>query len=131
MTEEYSIINWNFVLPKNCNPVDLFLVPLTHQLSNLKANEKLHIILDARNVNSIGLQNKMKMDAYWRRYKGLLNERLHYSTLYVNTEEQKKKLDKIYRSSKSCTTPYRIILESELQEYLVNNEISNNNVVCT
>ena len=62
MTEEYSIINWNFVLPKNCNPVDLFLVPLTHQLSNLKKNEKLHIILDARNVNSIGLQNKMKMD---------------------------------------------------------------------
>lgn len=129
MTEEYSIINWNFVLPKNCNPVDLFLVPLTQQLSNLKENEKLHIILDARNVNSIGLQNKMKMDAYWRRYKNLLNQRLHFSTLYVNTEEQKKKLDKIYKSSNSCTTPYRIILETELEDYLTNNEISNN-VVC-
>jgi hypothetical protein len=139
MSEAHTIINWNFVLPKNCNPVDLFLVSLTQQLNSLNQNEKLHIILDARKVNSIGLQNKMKMDAYWRRYKKLLNERLYYSTLYVNTDEQKKKLDKIYKSSKSCTTPYRIILESELSNYLNNEtqdiseimETSNNIVTST
>ena len=28
MTEETSIINWNFVLPKNCNPVGLQLKQL-------------------------------------------------------------------------------------------------------
>ena len=69
----------------------------------------------------------------------LLNERLYYSTLYVNTDEQKKKLDKIYKSSKSCTTPYRIILESELSNYLNNEtqdiseimETSNNIVTST
>ena len=32
MTEEYSIINWNFVLPKIVIQL-IYLVPLTHQLS--------------------------------------------------------------------------------------------------
>ena len=72
----------------------------------------------------------MKMDAFWRRYKKLLNEKLHFTTLFVNTPDQKIKLDKIYKSG-SSTTPYRIILESELENYINSSNNQNNNVVET
>lgn len=114
-----NIINWTFTLPKNCNPIDVFLVTLTDQLTKIKENEQLHIILDAREVSKISMSNKMRMDAYWKRYKKLLNERLYFTTLFVNTEEQKAKLDKIYKSG-SSTTQYRIVLTSELGNYFDN-----------
>jgi len=132
MTEK-NIINWTFTLPKNCHPIDVFLVTLTEQLTKIKSNEQLHIILDAREVSKISMTNKIRMDAYWKRYKKLLNEKLHFTTLFVNTEEQKVKLDKIYKSG-SSTTPYRIILTSELSNYFdvdENEQVmeSSNNVV--
>ena len=125
---ELTIKNWSFSLPKNCSPVEPFLMSLIDQLQQLPTNEQLHIILDAREVSKISMTNKMKMDAFWRRYKKLLNEKLHFTTLFVNTPDQKIKLDKIYKSG-SSTTPYRIILESELGNYLSTSE--NNNVVET
>ena len=134
---ELTIKNWSFSLPKNCSPVEHFLMSLIDQLQRLPTNEQLHIILDAREVSKISMTNKMKMDAFWRRYKKLLNEKLHFTTLFVNTDEQKIKLDKIYKSG-SSTTPYRIILESQLTEYMntqttqsVNAEESSNNIVST
>ena len=125
---EFNIKNWPYKLPKNCSPVEHFLLSLIEELQKLPQNEKLHIILDAREVMKISMSNKMKMDAFWKRYKKLLNEKLHFTTLFVNTTEQKTKLDKIYKSG-SSTTPYRIILESELGNYLTSSE--NDNIVET
>ena len=63
----------------------------------------------------------MKMDAFWKRYDSLIMKYI-YTTLFVDTEKQKIKLDKIYRQSKS-TSPYRVILASEMQQ---SSEMSNN-----
>tara|TARA_Y100000816_G_scaffold185998_1_gene135012 strand:- start:2686 stop:3093 length:408 start_codon:yes stop_codon:yes gene_type:complete len=125
---EFNIKNWSYKLPKNCSPVEHFLLSLIEELQKLPQNEKLHIILDAREVMKISMSNKMKMDAFWKRYKKILNEKLHFTTLFVNTSEQKIKLDKIYKSG-SSTTHYRIILESELGNYL--NSSENDNVAET
>ena len=130
---EPKIITWNYTLPKNCKPIENFFIHLTTQLQTLQSDTKLHLILDAREVDKISMTNKMKMDAYWKRYKKLLNEKLNYTTLFVNNTEQKTKLEKIYKSG-SSTTPYRIILESELSNYVqqqttmqhISNETSNN-----
>ena len=64
----------------------------------------------------------MKMDAFWKRYDSLIMKYIHYTTLFVDTEKQKIKLDKIYRQSKS-TSPYRVILAADMQQ---SNEMSNN-----
>ena len=66
----------------------------------------------------------MKMDAFWKRYDALINKYIHYTTLFVDTEKQKIKLDKIYKQSKS-NSPYRVVLASEMQQH---NELTNNTV---
>ena len=127
---DLNIKNWSYSLPKNCSPVEPFLMSLIEQLQQLPSKEQLHMILDAREVSKISMTNKMKMDSFWKRYKKLLNEKLHFTTLFVNTDEQKIKLDKIYKSG-SSTTPYRIILESELENFINSSNNQNNNVIET
>lgn len=124
---EHTIKNWTYTLPKNCSPVEPFLLAMKTELEMLEAtqsNLKIHVVLDARQVSSISTYNKMKMDAFWKRYDTLIMKFIHYTTLFVDTEKQKIKLDKIYRQSKS-TSPYRVILASEMQQ---SNEMSNNTV---
>ena len=93
-------------------------------LEATQSHFKIHVVLDARQVSSISTYNKMKMDAFWKRYDTLIMKFIHYTTLFVDTDKQKIKLDKIYRQSKS-TSPYRVILASEMQQ---SNEMSNNTV---
>ena len=50
---ELTIKNWSFSLPKNCSPVEPFLMSLIEELQQLPTNEQLHIILDAREVSKI------------------------------------------------------------------------------
>ena len=114
---EQIIKNWTYTLPKNCHPVEQFLLSMKTELERLETNnidEQIHVILDARAVNSISTFNKMKMDAFWKRYDNLIVKYINYTTLFVDTEKQKEKLDKIYRQSKS-TSPYRVILTTEVQ----------------
>ena len=124
---EQSIKNWTYTLPKNCSPVDNFLLAMKTELEmqeSVQSESKIHVVLDARQVASISTYNKMKMDAFWKRYDTLINKYIHYTTLFVDTEKQKIKLDKIYKQSKS-KSPYRVILASEMQQH---NELSNNTV---
>jgi hypothetical protein len=120
-----SIKNWTYTLPKNCSPVENFLLAMKTELEMLESTQshyKIHVVLDARQVSSISTYNKMKMDAFWKKYDSLIMKYIHYTTLFVDTEKQKIKLDKIYRQSKS-TSPYRVILASQMQQ---SNEVSNN-----
>ena len=122
---QQSIKNWTYTLPKNCSPVEHFLLAMKTELEMLESTQshiKIHVVLDARQVSSISTYNKMKMDAFWKRYDSLIMKYIHYTTLFVDTEKQKIKLDKIYRQSKS-TSPYRVILASEMQQ---SSEMSNN-----
>lgn len=124
---EQSIKNWTYTLPRNCSPVENFLLAMKTELEILEATQsqvKIHVVLDARQVATISTYNKMKMDAFWKRYDTLIIKYIHYTTLFVDTEKQKQKLDKIYRQSKS-KSPYRVILASEMQQH---NELSNNTV---
>ena len=114
-----------YTLPKNCSPIEHFLLAMKTELEMLESSQstsKIHVILDARQVSSISTYNKMKMDAFWKRYDSLIMKYIHYTTLFVDTEKQKIKLDKIYRQSKS-TSPYRVILAADMQQ---SNEMSNN-----
>lgn len=122
---EINIKNWTYTLPKNCCPVDNFLLAMKTELEVYElnqSNEKIHVILDARQVSSISTYNKMKMDAFWKRYDTLIMKYIHYTTLFVDTEKQKIKLDKIYKQSKS-NSPYRVILAHEMNK---SHEMSNN-----
>ena len=122
---QQSIKNWTYTLPKNCSPVEHFLLAMKTELEMLESTQsqiKIHVVLDARQVSSISTYNKMKMDAFWKRYDSLIMKYIHYTTLFVDTEKQKIKLDKIYRQSKS-TSPYRVILAADMQQ---SNEMSNN-----
>jgi len=122
---EQTIKNWTYTLPKNCSPIEHFLLAMKTELEMLESSQstsKIHVILDARQVSSISTYNKMKMDAFWKRYDSLIMKYIHYTTLFVDTEKQKIKLDKIYRQSKS-TSPYRVILAADMQQ---SNEMSNN-----
>ena len=124
---EQSIKNWTYTLPKNCSPVENFLLAMKTELEILEATQsqvKIHVVLDARQVTTISTYNKMKMDAFWKRYDTLIVKYIHYTTLFVDTEKQKQKLDKIYKQSKS-KSPYRVILASEMQQH---NELSNNTI---
>ena len=122
---EQTIKNWTYTLPKNCSPIEHFLLAMKTELEMLESSQstsKIHVVLDARQVSSISTYNKMKMDAFWKRYDSLIMKYIHYTTLFVDTEKQKIKLDKIYRQSKS-TSPYRVILAADMQQ---SNEMSNN-----
>ena len=122
---EQTIKNWTYTLPKNCSPIEHFLLAMKTELEMLESSQstsKIHVILDARQVSSISTYNKMKMEAFWKRYDSLIMKYIHYTTLFVDTEKQKIKLDKIYRQSKS-TSPYRVILAADMQQ---SNEMSNN-----
>ena len=122
---EQTIKNLTYTLPKNCSPIEHFLLAMKTELEMLESSQstsKIHVILDARQVSSISTYNKMKMDAFWKRYDSLIMKYIHYTTLFVDTEKQKIKLDKIYRQSKS-TSPYRVILAADMQQ---SNEMSNN-----
>ena len=122
---EQTIKNWTYTLPKNCSPIEHFLLAMKTELEMLESSQstsKIHVILDARKVSSISTYNKMKMDAFWKRYDSLIMKYIHYNTLFVDTEKQKIKLDKIYRQSNS-TSPYRVILAADMQQ---SNEMSNN-----
>lgn len=133
MNNQEQIINWNYRLPRNCSPIENFLLPLKQKIETaIMNNQKLHIILDGREVDKISMNNKMKMDAFWKRYKKQLAENIYFTTIFVDNEDQQKKLEKIYQTSNS-TTPYKIFLYSEYQEHLMKQEhteeVSNNVVV--
>ena len=124
-----NIINWTYKLPKNCYPVEPFLTTLKHMLDNIPDEKQIHIILDGCEVTRISIPNKMKMDAFWKRYKLQLREKINYTTIFVETQEQQSKLTKIYKSS-SSTTPYRVILKEQLKNFMIEpaqyKELSNN-----
>lgn len=127
-----NIISWTYKLPKNCYPIEPFLTTMKHLLDNISDEKQLHIILDGCEVTRISMTNKMKMDAFWKRYKQRLREKIHYTTIFVETPEQQTKLTKIYKSSCS-TTPYRVILKDQLKNFVnqpsQHKELSNNVVL--
>ena len=72
---QQSIKNWTYTLPKNCSPVEHFLLAMKTELEMLESTQsqiKIHVVLDARQVSSISTYNKMKMDAFWKRYDSLI-----------------------------------------------------------
>ena len=58
----------------------------------------------------------MKIEAVWKSQETLINKDIQYTTRVGETEKQKIKVDKIYKQSKS-SSPYRVILASEMQQH--------------
>lgn len=111
-----DIITWNFTLPENFEPVDQFLLSLKAQLDATAGKEtpsKLHAILDGRDVFRVSMQNRFKLDNFGKRYWKLIKEYIIMTTVITGTEDQKKRLCKIYESAQS-TAPYQVILEKDI-----------------
>ena len=59
-----TIKNWTYTLPKNCSPIEHFLLAMKTELEMLESSQstsKIHVVLDARQVSSISTYNKTKM----------------------------------------------------------------------
>lgn len=111
-----EIVTWNFTLPENFEPVDQFLLSLKAQLDLISQKTKptkLHAILDGREVYRVSMTNRMKLDSFGKRYWKQIDENIIMTTVITSTEEQKKKLTKIYEYANG-SSPYQILLEKDI-----------------
>tara|TARA_Y100000741_G_C18150409_1_gene516966 strand:+ start:18 stop:452 length:435 start_codon:yes stop_codon:yes gene_type:complete len=111
-----EIVTWNFTLPENFEPVDQFLMSLKAQLDLMAQKPvptKLHAILDGRDVWRVSMSNRMKLDSFGKRYWKQIEAYVIMTTVFTTTEEQKKKLMKIYESGQG-NSPYQVLLEKDI-----------------
>ena len=111
-----EVITWNFTLPENFEPVDQFLMSLKAQLDAITLKpkaSKLHAILDAREIHRVTMQNRLKLNAFEKRYRKLIEKYVAMTTLIVTTKEQQIRLQKVYETAQS-SAPCRVLLDSEI-----------------
>ena len=56
---QQSIKNWTYTLPKNCSPVEHFLLAMKTELEMLESSQstsKIHVILDVTSIINFNLQ---------------------------------------------------------------------------
>ena len=114
-------LSWRYRMPENCDPIEIFLMNLkakiemverlNHESGN-KHRHQFHIMLDAREVNRISAGVRMKMDSFCKTYLKRIENSISYVTILVSSEEQRKKMDKLYGNS--GIEQYEIILPNDV-----------------